>query len=185
MYRPVDDVEVPAVVALINRAYRGAGASAGWSTEAGYIAGDRTTNDLLRADLAAKPAASLLKWVDERTDQVRGCVWLEPLGDDAWYLGSLAIDPAQQNGGLGRAMLAAAEHWLQARGALRVRIQVVNVRETLIAWYVRRGYRLTGETQPFPYDDDRFGTPLRDDLRFVLLEKSLTFAAPSDATMRG
>jgi len=50
---------------------------------------------------------------------------------------------------------------------------VVSVRESLIAWYLRRGYRLTGQTEPFPYDDHRFGTPLRDDLEFVVLEKDL------------
>jgi hypothetical protein len=49
----------------------------------------------------------------------------------------------------------------------------VNVRETLIAWYRRRGYRETGETEPFPYGDDRFGTPLRNDLHFVVLAKDL------------
>lgn len=48
---------------------------------------------------------------------------------------------------------------------------VVNVRDTLIAWYVRRGYRLTGEREPFPYGDNRFGTPLRQDLHFEVLEK--------------
>jgi hypothetical protein len=50
---------------------------------------------------------------------------------------------------------------------------VVNVRETLIAWYQRRGYALTDETQPFPYGDDRFGRPLREDLHFVTLEKAI------------
>jgi hypothetical protein len=50
---------------------------------------------------------------------------------------------------------------------------VVNVREALIAWYRRRGYHETGETNPFPYGDDRFGTPQRDDLSFVVLEKDL------------
>ncbi len=50
---------------------------------------------------------------------------------------------------------------------------VVHVRETLILWYQRRGYTLTGETKPFPYGDNRFGTPLRDDLHFVVLEKVL------------
>ncbi len=32
---------------------------------------------------------------------------------------------------------------------------------------------MTGETIPFPYGDNRFGTPLRDDLAFVVLEKTL------------
>jgi len=50
---------------------------------------------------------------------------------------------------------------------------VLNVRESLIAWYIRRGYTLTGETQPFPYGDERFGRPLRDDLHFVVLVKEI------------
>lgn len=71
-------------------------------------------------------------------------------------------------------MLAAAEDWVRTHGGESVRMTVVNVRETLIAWYVRRGYRLTGETEPFPYGDDRFGTPLRADLSFVVLQRYLT-----------
>ncbi len=178
MYVSIVDDDVPAIVALMNRAYRGAGLAPSWSTEAAYITGDRTTSELLRADLVAKPAAFLLKWVDGPADQIRGCVWLEPLGGNRWYLGSLAIDPGQQNGGLGRTMLSAAEDWVRERGAERVRMTVVNVRDTLIAWYIRRGYSLTGETEPFPYDDRRFGRPLRDDLWFVVLEKDLLNAPP-------
>lgn len=50
---------------------------------------------------------------------------------------------------------------------------VLNVRSTLIAWYERRGYTRSGETEPFPYGDDRFGRPLRADLEFVVLRKRL------------
>ncbi len=173
MFALVRDDELPAVVALINRAYRSAGVASHWTTEVGYITGDRTTEALLRADLDAKPDAWLLKWEDARGGLMRGCVWLELLGDGVWYLGSLAVDPAQQNDGLGRTMLSAAEDWARERGAGRIRMTVVNVRNALIAWYVRRGYHETGETEPFPYDDDRFGVPLRDDLQFVVLEKDL------------
>jgi GNAT superfamily N-acetyltransferase len=176
VYVPIGDDEIPAIVALMNRAYRGSGASH-WSNEPRYLAGDRTTTDVLRADLAAKPAALLLKWVEEGTDPFIGCVWLEPLGGDTWYLGSLAIDPDWQRGGLGRVMLSAAELWVGERGGKRVQMTVVNVRDALIAWYLRRGYHNTGETAPFPYGDDRFGAPLRDDLCFVVLEKDLGSAA--------
>ena len=55
-----------------------------------------------------------------------------------------------------------------------IEMTVINIRATLIAWYERRGYRLTGETRPFPYGDDRFGTPTRPDLAFVVLEKPLS-----------
>lgn len=173
MFAPATNDDLPRIVALINRAYRGSGAAAGWSTEASYLAGDRTTEDLLRADLLAKPDASLLKWGDAQHSALQGCVWLEPLGDDVWYLGSLAVDPEQQQAGLGKTLLSAAEQWVHQRGGRRVRMTVVNVRDALIAWYLRRGYHKTGETDPFPYGDDRFGTPLREDLSFVVLEKDL------------
>jgi GNAT superfamily N-acetyltransferase len=171
MFTPITDDDVPGIVTLMNRAYRGAGA-AGWSTQESYLSGDRITEDLLRADLAAKPHASLLKW--EEGGDLLGCVWIEPLDDDMWYLGSLATDPTLQASGLGKILLSAAEHWVRERGATRIRMNVVNVRDALIAWYLRRGYHKTGETEPFPYGDDRFGMPLRDDLGFLVLEKELS-----------
>jgi hypothetical protein len=70
-------------------------------------------------------------------------------------------------------LLTAAEDFAKERGAHRICMAVVNVRTTLIAWYERRGYALSGETRPFPYGDERFGRPLRDDLHFVVIQKDL------------
>ena len=173
MFVTVTEDDVPRLVAFLNRAYRGTGASAGWTTEAGYITGSRTTEALVRADIAAKPDGYFLKWEDPQDGSLQGCVWLEPLGDDVWYLGSLAVDPGRQNSGLGRFLLAEAENRVRARGGRRIRMTVVNIRDVLIAWYLRRGYPRTGEIDPFPYGDDRFGTPQRDNLSFVVLEKDL------------
>jgi GNAT superfamily N-acetyltransferase len=172
MFLPATDDDVPGIVTLMNCAYRGAGA-AGWSTQEAYLSGDRITEEVLRADLLAKPHASLLKWEDPEGGPLRGCVWIEPLDDNVWYLGSLATDPTLQNSGLGRTLLMGAEQWVRDRGGKRIRMHVVNVRDALIAWYLRRGYRKTGESEPFPYGDDRFGAPLRDDLSFLVLEKDL------------
>lgn len=77
-------------------------------------------------------------------------------------------------------MLEAAEEWARERGAKRMRMSVINVREALIAWYIRRGYEKTGEIEPFPYGDDRFGRPLSDDLSFVVLEKDLVPTVPRE-----
>ncbi len=173
MFQPIDEGDLGAIADLMNRAYRGTGS---WNSEDGIIAGDRTSPALLRAQISETPVGSFLKWVDPG-GTLRGCVWLEPLGDEIWYLGSLAADPDQQNAGLGRQLLAGAEQWAGAHGARRIRMSVVNVRDTLIAWYVRRGYHLTGATEPFPYGDQRFGTPLRDDLHFVVLERAVDAAA--------
>ena len=60
---------------------------------------------------------------------------------------------------------------MRGSAPLCVSKRLVKLRETLIAWYERRGYRQTGETRPFPYGDHRFGRPTRDDLAFVVLQK--------------
>ena len=60
------------------------------------------------------------------------------------------------------------------RAARNIEITVVNVRAALISWYERKGYRLTGEIRPFPYGDNRFGIPTRNDLEFLVLIKSLS-----------
>lgn len=173
MYVAVADDELSAIAALINRSFRGSGSPTEWSTATPFLAGDRTTAMALRADLLARPSATLLKWVDADSDRSSGCVWLESLGSGAWYLGSLAIEPAKQNGGLGRIMLSAAEQWIAERGGRRVRMTVVNVREALIAWYIRRGYHPTGESEPFPYEEHSGSAPLGNDYRLVVLEKEL------------
>jgi GNAT superfamily N-acetyltransferase len=169
--------DFPAVVELANLAYRGSADSAGWTTECGYIEGPRLTEAQLRDDLIAKPAAHLLTLRDEGHQPLLGTVWLEPKGSGVWYLGLLTVRPELQNRQLGRGLLAEAEGYAAKRGALRLRMTVINLRETLIAWYERRGYVRTGQTDPFPYGDTRFGMPLRDDLSFVVLEKELAPAA--------
>jgi ribosomal protein S18 acetylase RimI-like enzyme len=171
--RPAEPADLPALVTLMNSAYRGVGAEASWNTEARYIDGPRTSEPHLIDEIARKPKACLLVAQESAGSSLEGCVLLAPLSDSRWHLGSLAVDPPLQKAGLGKRLLEAAETWAAQRGAKTIEIEVVNVRDTLIAWYERRGYRLTGATNPFPYGDSRFGTPLRDDLSFVVLEKNL------------
>ncbi|WP_246167104.1 hypothetical protein [Sphingomonas piscis] len=52
-------------------------------------------------------------------------------------------------------------------------MSVIERRTELVAWYERRGYRLTGERRPFPVEDPRAGLPRADDLDFVVMEKAL------------
>ena len=162
-----------AIVDLANAAYRGTGATQSWNVETGVIEGQRLSLDLLREDIAAKPDAHLLVWRDNALAGLLGCVWLEPKFEGVWYLGLLAVQPDSQKQQLGRTLLAAAEQFARERGAHHIRMTVVHLRETLIGWYERRGYRRTSEAEPFPYEDERFGRPLRDDLHFVVLVKDL------------
>jgi GNAT superfamily N-acetyltransferase len=171
--RPAAPSDYPAVVHLMNAAYRGTGPMASWNTESGYIEGDRTSLTALEEEQIDHPASILLVAEGSEPATIQACVRLEPMGDGTWHLGSFAVEPLRQKSGLGRQLLIAAEQWAAERGASKIHMSVINVRDTLIAWYQRRGYQLTGETQPFPYGDTRFGIPRRDDLAFLILEKPL------------
>jgi ribosomal protein S18 acetylase RimI-like enzyme len=166
------EAEYPAIIDLVNLAYRGTGPSASWNIEH-FIEGQRLNDSLLREDLARKPDAHLLTCRDAPDGPILGTVLLDPQQNGVWYLGLFTIHPDLQKQKLGRTLLSAAEGFAKQRGARQIQMTVVNVRDILIAWYERRGYALTGETRPFPYGDDRFGRPTRDDLCFVVLEKNI------------
>jgi ribosomal protein S18 acetylase RimI-like enzyme len=163
--------DIPALHALIESAYRGESSRAGWTTEADLLDGQRTDPDDL-ADILADPKQVLLTaW---RGGELVGCILIADRGEGTGYFGMLSIRPTLQGGGLGRRLVEAAHAAMADRfGARRVRISVLPQRETLIAWYQRLGYRLTGDTLPFPYGNPRFGLPKRDDLYFVVMEREL------------
>ena len=164
------EADYPAIIALTNKAFRGSGPDASWNVE-DVIDGDRITESLLREDVAKAPDGHLLIW--REAGEHLGHVRLDPLGDGTWYLALLTVRPDRQDQQLGRRLLAAGEDFARDRGATRIRMTVVNTRDTLIAWYERRGYARTGEIEPFPYGDNRYGTPNRDDLAFVVLERGI------------
>jgi len=170
-FRPAAPDDVPALHRLIESAYRGDSAKAGWTHEADLLGGQRTDEAELRDILADASRVLLLAEID---GVLTGCVQVADQGEGLAYLGLLTVDPARQAGGLGRVLIEAAEAQAVARfGATRMEMTVIRQRGELIAWYERRGYRLTGETRPFPLDDERFGLPQTRELEFVVLEKTL------------
>ena len=94
--------------------------------------------------------------------------------DGAGYFGMFSVVPGLQGGGIGKQVLAECERIARDDWRLpAMRMTVIDIRDELIAFYERRGYRRTGILKPFPYGDERFGLPQRDDLRFEVLEKAL------------
>lgn len=158
-----DDVD--AVVALVESAYRGESSRAGWTTEADLLDGQRTDADDVRSVVDHVLVA-------EDEDGIVGCCTLVPKDTHA-YFGMFAVRPGLQGGGVGTTLLSDAENRAREFGLKSVEMTVLSLRSELVAFYARRGYRHLGETRPFPYGDERFGLPRRDDLEFVVLVKDL------------
>ncbi|WP_093778031.1 GNAT family N-acetyltransferase [Streptomyces sp. yr375] len=169
-FRDATHADVDALVALVESAYRGDSSRAGWTTEADILQGQRTDPDGVLAVIEA-PDSRLL--AVEQDGRIVACCQLEHRGEHA-YFGMFAVSPTVQGAGLGKTVMAHAERQArEAWGATEMHMTVISVRDDLIAWYERRGYRRTGRMTPFPYGDERFGIPQRADLQFELLVKPL------------
>ncbi|MBV1855302.1 GNAT family N-acetyltransferase [Catellatospora sp. NEAU-YM18] len=168
--RDATAADVPAVVALVESAYRGEASRAGWTTEADLLDGQRTDADAVTGMIGADDGRVLLF---ERDGTLVACCHVQRREGYA-YFGMFSVRPDLQGGGVGRAVLARAE--LTARqdwAATEMHMTVLVQRDELLAWYERRGYRRTGQRYPFPYGDPRFGLPKHPDLEFELLVKPL------------
>lgn len=161
--------DIPALVALLNSAYRGEESKKGWTTEADLLAGDIRTDEATIAQQIADPHSDMLKCEDE-TGQILGCVYLKK-NDDRLYLGMLSVQPGQQGRGIGKMFLRKAEEYAGEVGCAKIYMQVITARTELNEWYLRHGYAPTGERFPFNVDI-RYGKPTQE-LEFMVLEKTL------------
>ncbi len=169
-FRPATLADGPAVVDLVNSAYRGDSSRAGWTTEADLLEGARITLPELAPLVTAGGSTVLLCFLD---GALAGCVHLKRLEGGRAYLGLFTIRPGLQGGGLGRRFLAEAEaHARRAWGTAVMNMTVITVREELVAYYERRGYRRTGVVKPFPRESLET-RPRVEGLMLETLEKDL------------
>lgn len=161
--------DIPALLVLLNSAYRGEASKQGWTTEANLIAGDVRTdyNDLLR--VMQLPESVILKYTSDQ-NEITGCLNLQQHGDKI-YLGMFSVSPQLQGGGIGRQLLSAAEEYAHHLHCPYIYMHVIAARTELIAWYKRNNYYDTGARIPFK-EDGLSGKHLQP-LEFMVLEKKL------------
>jgi ribosomal protein S18 acetylase RimI-like enzyme len=171
VFRRATSADIPSIVELVTMAYRGEASREGWTSEADLVGGQRVDADVLTDDIHRYDSVVILA---ERGDALVGCAHIERMAPGRAYFGMFAVRPAGQAQGHGKKILAEAERTAVAEWGVSVmEMTVLDLRAELLDFYQRRGYRRTGIHKAFPYGDERFGVPTRDDLRLEVLEKDL------------
>ncbi|GAC1300496.1 MAG: GNAT family N-acetyltransferase [Mucilaginibacter sp.] len=160
--------DVPALNVLVNNAYRGETSKKGWTTEADLLNGSRIDEHTL-SGYFDDPHITILKNT-ESDGQITGCVYLE-VRKPKLYVGMFSVSPELQDKGIGRALLAAAEDQAKKLECYTLTMTVISTRHELIAWYERRGFKATGEIEPF-HHGKKFGEP-RQHIELIVMEKHI------------
>lgn len=157
------------IAALVNSAYRGESSKQGWTTEADLLAGLRTDAEEILRLLLSDDSMFLRCKVEE---ELVGSVHLQKQAEQV-CLGMLAVSPLLQGRGVGKQLLAAAEHAARETWGVKKSVMtVISCRSELLEFYERRGYRRTGVSKKFPVNPELW-TPKVADLRLEILEKEL------------
>ncbi len=151
--RTAKNDDVAQLVELINLAYR-AQSERSWTTEKAFVDGTRITNEQLNGDLSR---SNFKLFVGENEQGLLvACIGLS-LDHNSVEIGTFAIDSSVQNLGYGKQMLNyVAQSCSEVRDLI---MYVLDVRSELIAYYQRRGYQITGHTEPYPVNAN-VGQPL-------------------------
>lgn len=102
----------------------------------------RPWNDPVRDIAFARRGPHSTVLVAEREGRIVASAMVGEDGHRGW-VHYVAADPARQGTGLGRAMMAAAEAWLAARGVWKVQLLVREDNARVREFYERLGYRDT------------------------------------------
>ncbi|TQW02320.1 Acyl-CoA N-acyltransferase [Cordyceps javanica] len=171
---------VAALRALVVSAFRGPSSREGWTTEADLFTDERISEAGLVAKIQ-RPASKVVMVLDDQSGTLLGCAEIVGGGQGpVAQIGMVAVAPRSQGRGIGKALMAHLEQIGRAEyQAESMELYVIWTRNELIDFYIRRGFSRTKRTKPFPYGELVNGKALRDDLYFVVLEKTFPKTLPN------
>lgn len=142
------EVDIPQLHAIIELCYRGEESKNGWTTETNFLGGIRSTEEIVKREMEIR-GGKFLKYTDA-DGKINGCVYVLLTPEAAKvYIGFLCVNPHMQTKGIGKDLMAAAEHLAIRSGCTNSSLTVIARRKELVAWYVRQGYKSNGELTPF------------------------------------
>jgi N-acetylglutamate synthase-like GNAT family acetyltransferase len=157
--------DIPELVLLINKAYKGEGSKKAWTSESNLFDGLRTNENVL-TELLSDENAIILKYVNDN-GAIIGCVYLQKQ-ESQIYLGLLGVLPDIQATDVGKQILIAAEEYAEEQKCNKIVMSVITIRHELVEWYKRRGYCPTGVKPP----QDKVNIP-NQKLELFILEKKI------------
>ena len=161
--------DAPAVAAFVNAVYHGPEAELGWTPETHLHRGPRTSVAEVAGFIGDGAHCHVLC---EERGQLAGCALIQRFGDGEAHFGMFAVATRLQGAGVGKLVMAQAERRAVELWGVRVmRLTVMSPQDKLIAFYERRGYRLTGEREPFPFDAEP--NWVRNDFDVLVMRKTL------------
>jgi ribosomal protein S18 acetylase RimI-like enzyme len=167
------------IARIVNLAYRPESGAEGWTHESHLVSGERTNAEQVEELLHHSVILLGL-----HGSMIVACVQIESKGSEA-NIGMLAVEPAMQCAGIGKAMLAHAETYADVSlGAEQFVLIVVGDRHELLQFYRRRGYKETGQRLPYPVESG-VGTPRRSELDLMVLRKRSNASHQQDAQEQG
>ncbi len=145
-FRHADLKDVSVLFTLLNSSYRGDSAKRGWTYESDLVGGLRITEEELMKIISQQDDFFLLALAEEK---IVGCVQIIE-GPEDLYFGLLAVEPDLQNQSIGSKILSEIDRLALAKKKSCIRLVVIHTRKELIAYYERKGFKLSGESTEFP-----------------------------------
>jgi ribosomal protein S18 acetylase RimI-like enzyme len=174
-FRIASQDDTMALKQLIESAFRAEDSRQGWVGNADLASRFSIEAENI-ANVIANPDSTFLM-ASDTNGTLLGTVGVSKHDPDSARLFMLAVDPQCHRGGIGKQILTHAEDYCQRVWCPKVLgLNALSSREALISWYMRRGFRKTGETSPFPREEFK-DLDLPDDLHFVEFVKTLTPAS--------
>ncbi|KAI8139292.1 acyl-CoA N-acyltransferase [Fennellomyces sp. T-0311] len=153
------------VVRVVNAAYHSEG---GWTTAAHIVKGIRTDAKEIESLVRNNGSPDVLLYAFDG-DMVVGTIVAKQVVNGESELSLLSVAPEYQSKGVGKKLIYAVYESMRRMGATKAVLEVLDVREELVAWYLKLGFAQVGDKTKF-YWDDRLMLP---NVRMITMKRKI------------